>query len=462
MSAISLHPISVHPISVRGAVVAALVSASSLSAASANASTLGATDPAASPFTETAFIPNPDPAEGDWFGFSVDLSGGLAVVGAHNDGALGYRTGAAYLIDAATGETLMKLTASDAQDELNFGRSVAVSGQTVVVSADGASVTARADAAAYVFDASTGAQIAKLTVDGRYEGDLFGRSVAVSGDTAVMGAQLGGDNHGGTVYSFDTATGAAGPQLTGTDTAYLDHFGDAVAISGDIAIIGAPQHDAVAQEAGAAYLFDVATGAQLAKLTADDGAAFDYFGDSVAIAGDRAVVGAARNSGIADRAGAVYLFDVATGAQIAKLTAPDASAIDLFGASVAITTDYIVVGATLDDDAGPNAGALYVFDAQTGDFMQKLIGAAVTYRDNFASAVAADGQSIIAGTFMDSIDWVGGAGSAHLFTAEDAAAPLPPVPLPPVPLPGAAALLVSALGALALHRRRPALRPVSP
>jgi len=128
---------------------------------------------------------------------------------------------------------------------------------------------------------------------------------------------------------------------------------------------------------GAAYLFDTTTGAQTQKLIAEDGERFDYFGHSVALSGDRALVGAYRWAGEENTEplqGAAYVFDTTTGAQT-KLTAQDGEGGDFFedgdefGSSVALSGDGALVGAYLWDGEGnteSDRGAAYLFDTTTG------------------------------------------------------------------------------------------------
>ena len=105
---------------------------------------------------------------------------------------------------------------------------------------------------------------------------------------------------------------------------------------------------------GSAYLFDVRTGQQLRKLTPLDGEANEQFGISVAIDGNIAVVGAYLDTHVATQAGSAYVFDITTGQQLFKLTASDAAANDAFGFSVAISGDRIIIGA--DRDSNPLVG----------------------------------------------------------------------------------------------------------
>jgi len=165
--------------------------------------------------------------------------------------------------------------------------------------------------------------------------------------------------------------GDCGPvKLIASDAAPGDNFGISVAIFGDTAVIGAYVDDhAGGVNAGAAYVFVHAGGmwTEQAKLTASDAAADDGFGIAVAVSGDTAVVGAWANdhTGGTD-AGAAYVFVRAAGVwtQQAKLTASDAAANDQFGASVAVFGDTAVIGAYFGDAPGAaNAGATYVFPA---------------------------------------------------------------------------------------------------
>ncbi len=142
-----------------------------------------------------------------------------------------------------------------------------------------------------------------------------------------------------------------------SDATAADDFGYSVAISGNTAIVGAHGNDDVGLESGSAYLFDITTGNQLAKLTASDAAARDWFGRSVAISDNTAIVGAYGDGG-----GSAYLFDITTGNQLAKLTASDAATDDLFGYSVAISGNTAIVGACFDDDAGDWSGSAYLFE----------------------------------------------------------------------------------------------------
>jgi hypothetical protein len=160
---------------------------------------------------------------------------------------------------------------------------------------------------------------------------------------------------------FDVTTGTQLAKLIPNDPGVFDWFGWSVGISGNTAIVGAVRDDDNGNDSGSAYLFDVTTGAQLAKLTPSDGAEGDAFGGSVAISGNLAIVSAEGDDNNGSNSGSAYLFDVTTGTQLAKLIAGDGAAIDLFGESVSIAGNRAIVGARLNDDQGIDSGSAYLF-----------------------------------------------------------------------------------------------------
>jgi hypothetical protein len=307
--------------------------------------------------TQGAKLTASDAAANDYFGGSVGVSGTTAIVGAQYDDDNGSGSGSAYLFDTTTGTQIFKLTAGDGAANDGFGGSVAISGTTAIVGAGGDGDNGSGSGSAYLFDTSTGTQSAKLTASDGGEFDLFGRSVAISGTTAIVGTSLG------SAYLFDTTTGAQIFKLTAGDAVAGDWFGWSVAISGTTAIVGASQDDDNGTDSGSVYLFDTTTGNQLFKLTASDGAEFDYFGRSVAISGTTAIIGAEYDADNGADSGSAYLFDTTTGAQLAKLTASDGAANDYFGQSVAIFDDIIMVGARKDDDNGSDSGSAYIYSS---------------------------------------------------------------------------------------------------
>jgi len=277
-------------------------------------------------------------------------------------------------------QELAKLLASDAAAGDWFGRSVSVSGDTAVMGAHSDDHAGGTDAgSAYVFVRTAGGwtQQAKLTASDAAASDYFGVSVSVSGDTAVIGAN-GDDHAGGTdagsAYVFVRSGGVWTQQakLTASDAAASDVFGFSVSVSGDTAVIGANYDDhAGGGNAGSAYVFVKPSGGwqnmtQTAKLTASDAVADDYFGYSVSVSGDTAVIGAYSDTHAGGgQAGSAYVFVGAGGvwSQQTKLTASDAATGDYFGLSVSVSGDMAVVGADGDDHAGGGqAGSAYAFD----------------------------------------------------------------------------------------------------
>jgi hypothetical protein len=208
-----------------------------------------------------------DAAAGDWFGYSVAISGEMLVIGAYNDDNAGGADAGAVYVFANTGAAWsqqQKLTASDAAAGDWFGWSVAISGETLVISAYADDTLGGTNAgSAYIFvkTGATWSQQQKLTASDGLANDLFGNSVAISGETIIIGA-LDADNgvsvDVGAVYVFAN-TGAAWSQqqkLTASDGAMDDWFGVPVAISGDTVVIGAPLHNTTGlKDAGAAYIF---------------------------------------------------------------------------------------------------------------------------------------------------------------------------------------------------------------
>ncbi|MEE8155933.1 MAG: FG-GAP repeat protein, partial [Phycisphaerales bacterium] len=210
--------------------------------------------------------------------------------------------------------------------------------------------------------ADLGEQLAKLLADDGAQGDEFGISVAISGATAIVGAALDDDNgaNSGSAYLFDSTTGVQITKLLADDGVGGDVFGVSVAISGDTAIVGARLDDDNGSASGSAYLFDVSDPAkptQIAKLLPDDGAANDWFGFSVAISGATAIVGAYRDDDNGGQSGSAYLFDTNTGKQLFMLLPDDGATGDRFGFSVAISGDTAIIGSYLDDDNGASSGS---------------------------------------------------------------------------------------------------------
>lgn len=384
--------------------------------------------------TQLRLLPD-DAAFMDQIGFASAISGHLAVVGSRFDDDGGLDSGSSYVFDARTGTQLAKLTADDAAAGDQFGSTVAISGETVLVGGF--------SDAAYLFDATTGEQLHRLVGEDTRFGDAFGSSVAISGNTAIVGA-FGDDNEGGhragSAYLFDVETGAQITRLSADDVTRGDNFARSVAISGNTVIVGSVGDDDAGETSGSAYLFDATTGAQLAKLTASDGAAGDRFGNAVAISGNIAVVGAFADNDFGVNSGAAYLFDVTTGEQIARLTAPDPTGDDVFGDTVAIFGNTVVIGSSRDDFGSvANIGSVHVFDATTGERLEFLFERDGSAGDLFGDSVGISDEFIIAGLTGDIENGVR-SGSAIVFQTDGLIAP--------VPLPAAGWMLLLACGAL--------------
>jgi prepilin-type N-terminal cleavage/methylation domain-containing protein len=155
-------------------------------------------------------------------------------------------------------------------------------------------------------------------------------------------------------------------KILASDGVAGDFFGDSVAISGDTAVIGARGDDDAGSASGSAYIFtrSGSSWTQQAKLTASDAAASDNFGWSVAVAGDTAVIAAPRDDSSGIDSGSAYIFtrSGSTWTEQAELTASDGAADDRFGDSVAIFDGTVVIGAVSDDDAGISSGSAYLFE----------------------------------------------------------------------------------------------------
>ena len=370
-----------------------------------------------------------DSAAGDKFGISVAISGTTAIVAARSDDYNGTNSGSAYLFDIsdpASPTQIAKLLPDDGAEDDFFGIIVAISGNTAIVGAWGHDDNGADSGSAYLFDTTTGRQLFKLLPDDGAATDLFGISVAISGGTAIVGAVWDDDNgtNSGSAYLFDITTGVQLFKLLANDGTATDRFGNSVAISGppgkETAIVGAWKEDDNGDDSGAAYLFDTTTGRQIAKLLANDGAAGNQFGRSVAISGATAIVAARSDDDNGNASGSAYLFDIsdpASPTQIAKLLPDDGAEGDFFGRSVAIGGATAIVGASHDDDNGSSSGSAYLFDISdpaSPTQIAKLHPDDGAEGDLFGWSVAISDSTTIVGAVNDDDNGTS-TGSAYLF-----------------------------------------------
>ncbi len=310
----------------------------------------------------------------DEFGQSVSIDGDRFVAGAPGDDDGGDGSGSAYVFVRSGTDWLQaaKLTASDPTVGKELGSSVFIRGGTVILGAPQDHVGASWAGSAYVFvrTSSGWVQEARLTADVPRYHARFGNSVTFDEDTAVIGAR--GDPHAGpysgAAYVF-VRSGSGWVQqakLTRIGAGANEGFGASVSLSGDTALIGAPGQLA-------AYVFSRTgtTWHQEAELMGSDSGEFEAFGSSVAVTGGRALIGSYAHSGAGPRAGAAYVFERegTSWSETAKLVGADTDAEDRFGNSVALAGNTALIGAYFDITLPPpppwtatEQGSAYVFE----------------------------------------------------------------------------------------------------
>ena len=387
----------------------------------------------ATPTVPVTTLNNPSPAAGDQFGCSVAISGSRVVVGAYADDAGATDAGSIYVYDVASATPAFPATLNNPAPAAGdfFGWSVAISGTRVVVGAPWDDAVAGDAGSAYVYDLAGATPTFPITFNNTSSSYrlFFGASVAISGPRVVVGAYenaTGATIGAAFVYDVTAATPTVpvaalsnpGPPDNGDDW-----FGYSVAISNTSVVVGAPHDDAGTQDAGSAYIYDIASATPTvpkATLNNPGPAAGGAFGRSVAISGTRVVVGAKGDNTGASEAGSAYVYDLGSATPtvpVATLNNPGPAVSDQFGSSVAISGTRVVVGALYDDTGADAAGSAYVYDLTSATPTVPVAthnnpGPAVY--DNFGTSVAIDGTTIAIGAPLDDLT-VADKGAAYIY-----------------------------------------------
>lgn len=290
-------------------------------------------------------------------------------------------------------------------NRLFYGISVAGSASHLIVGAPDADPFANGDQTgqAVVYDATTGAVLHVLD-DPMPEvppaSSEYGIAVAAIGGSVMVGAPLTDlvANDAGAVYVYDAASGALQRTISNPDAALWSNFGWSMAVRGSDLVIGAPgSFYPGLTSPGAVYLIDPSNGATLRSYTPL--VPQSAFGFAVAVAGSNIVVGAPYDSTLGDTVGAAYLIDGDTGAVLQSFANPDPDAFDGFGWAVAAVGNTLLIGAYGDDNAATDGGAVYQFDATTGALLHTFTEPTPGFNHGFGYAIASLGTDVVIGNF---------------------------------------------------------------
>ncbi len=293
-----------------------------------------------------------DGAVGDAFGRSVSVFGDLALIGAVD---------AAYVFDLRTGRQLRKLSAPE--ENVRFGTAVSLSGRLALVGSPHGSGLGPMTGAAWIYDLDSSGppmKLAALDGSGAGAGDQFGESVSLCGNLALVGAYLdshSGKSQAGSAYVFDARGGNQLRKLLAETPVDGGQFGERVGIDGNVGVISS--EGPFTSTPPTAWVFDLSTGTRKHQLVPGDSVSFDGFASSIAVDGNLALIGAPGSV-------SAYLFDVNTGEELARIPLPDPKGNDFdFASSVALFGDFAVIGFPGDIDRGKRpfteSGAAYFY-----------------------------------------------------------------------------------------------------
>lgn len=353
-----------------------------------------------------------DSAIFDLFGVSVSINGDYAIIGAR-EGIFNSGPGKAYVFRRSNGVWLEHsiLSPSDGVNNDLFGASVSIDGEYVAI---GSPRYDQTKGAVYIFnrEGEIWREQAKLLANDGELGDVFGSSVSISGDYVCIGAYLDNNNEtdAGSAYVFRRAAGSRWEQqvkLTPSNEFTAGQFGYSVSIDENRVLVGGFFD---------AYLFERVNFEWLEReRLLPDGNLAGSFGTTVSLSGDYAIIGKFSDDNIAINSGSAFIFmyDGRNWTQQVKLKASDATFVDWFGYSVAISNDLAIVGAPADRNNSNSAGKAYIFRRNGENWIEqaKLLASDGMSRDQFGNAVSINHGKAIVGAITDG----GFQGSAYVF-----------------------------------------------
>jgi len=355
-----------------------------------------------------------DGAAGDQFGDSIAIHNGAVAIGATTNDDNGNNAGAAYIMHLILDLAPVKLLANDGTAGDLLGWSIAIgpaiigpsNTEIAVVGAPNDSPQGANSGSAYIFRMS-GTQHAKLLPNDGALGDNFGVSVAIDNGFVVVGSPEDDDNgtDSGSAYLFNANTGQQIAKLLPNNGAPNDAFGQQVAISGDIIAISAPRHHNGGIESGSVYIFSASKASFIGEFSSGEGIPFEQFGSSLAIDNGIVAIGALG-------AATAYIYDATTLSRISQLNPSTPG--NAFGWSIDIDGNKVTVGAFLDPVNGSQSGSGFLFNAFTGNELAKLVPSDGALHEQFGSSIALDNDLLVVGARNDNDNGFG-SGSAYFF-----------------------------------------------
>ena len=298
--------------------------------------------------SQIATLESPYPgSKKDYFGIAISIDQGIVAVSASWDAQIGEGLGAVYIYDASSGSLITELRPEEDHPDEVFGVSVALSDGIVAVGAIKQDpITFFLESSVYIFDATTGEQLHKLTVD--QDGGYLGWAMAMEGTTLVASSlyEHNGESFVDAVYIFDIPTGAQIARIERADHVYHDYFGESVDISNGKIIVGASGIDLVGGGSGSTFLYDAATGDHLATLIPDQSMGYASIGGAVAIENGIVVGTGTSNNGNGNHNGTGFVFDISCPADLNNDNTLDLADINEF--ITALTTHNPIADFTND------------------------------------------------------------------------------------------------------------------
>ena len=369
-----------------------------------------------------------DGSTSDEFGYAVSISGEFAIVGAREDDDRGSNSGSAYIYQLKNNiwEELEKIVPTDGVAGDYFGNAVSISGDYAIIGAYQDDDKATNSGSAYIYkrNADDWEFVTKLVPSDGAESDYYGCAVAISGDIAIVGAYNGDGKTTNTgnayIYQRNGESWNFMTEIYANDGESSDRFGYAVAITNDYAIIGAYGDDDNASNSGAAYIYqrNGTYWTYITKLKPSDIESSDNFGCAVSISGDYAIVGSRYDDDKSTDSGSAYIY-LRIGSnwnQIGKLVPDDGNTSDHLGSAVSIYGNYAIVGAYADDDKGSDSGSAYIYQKIDNNWQQikKFVAPDGASSDHFGNAVALSDKYAIVGSRYDD-DKSTNSGTAYIY-----------------------------------------------